>query len=108
MVDFAQLLAKVDGFTDTEDVCLAVWLEAVLRAGFDVQKLKVAREILRTGLDLEHWQSVLDPDPDKQSDKEKAQTEKFAQAFRAALAKFQNPVIVDPAMLEKIERPNAP
>jgi len=83
LVKFDQLLDKVKIFTDTEDVCLAVWLEAVLRGRF-----AVAREILRTGLLLEHWQSLIPEDRENADEDYFVAERKFEELFKRALDKF--------------------
>lgn len=48
------ILDKAIDFTKTEDICLAVWLEAVL-----VGEFALARDILQKGLLAEHYRSLL-------------------------------------------------
>ena len=78
------LKAKVKKFTDTESVAMKEWLRAVLTG-----RLVIAEKLYDTGVLLEHWQSVLDPDPDKHSDEEKAEEARLQRDFDAALKEFR-------------------
>lgn len=80
------LLEKAVDFTNIEDVCLAVWLEAVLRNQF-----VVARAILRSGLLAEHYRSLLPNDLADATEDQRETLERLHARFRADLADFQGP-----------------
>lgn len=61
-------LSKAIDFTILEDDCLAEWLEAVLRG-----QLSIARRLLRAGLMVEHYRSLLDDVLDENDEASAAQ-----------------------------------
>lgn len=81
------LLQKVKNFTDTEETGLEAWLVAA-----EVFHYKLSRRVLRSSLDLEHYQSVLHYDPALWTDEQR----ESLNVFLAAFEKDMNEFLADP------------
>lgn len=84
MENETKVAAKAAEFTVTEVVTMQLWLEGVLRG-----QLNLADELIRDGLDFEHYRSLIPADEAEWSEFEKGRHETLRAAFTDVVGRFR-------------------